>query len=61
MRYNLSAVGGEAFCDTDNIDGLVISLKRRLHSTEIQGVPPSPPSAVRLFAAPTIFTLHFFF
>ena len=34
--YNLTAVGGEVFCDTDNLGKLVNNPKHSLHCTEIQ-------------------------
>ncbi len=57
MSYDLSAVGGEAFYDTDNYDKLVKSRKRHLHCTEIQCPMTFLPSVARLFATPTIATI----
>ncbi len=54
MIYDLSAVGGEAFYDTDNNDGLAKSSKHPLHSTEIQRVKTFPPSVAKRFTTPTM-------
>ena len=58
MSYNLSAVGGEAFYDTDNIDGLVKSQIRLLHNRENQQIMAFPPSVARLFRTPTMLTTN---